>query len=115
MKNKKTLSPFLTGAVAAAAMGLTQGAFAMGMSGDKEKCYGVVKAGKNDCGSADKAHSCAGHAGVDRSGQEWIGLPKGVCERLAGGSLEPVAPALEETPVEDAPAEVMPPEEDHEE
>lgn len=56
-------------------------------SADKEKCFGVVKAGMNDCGSADKAHSCMGHATVDGSANEWIALPKGVCEKLAGGSL----------------------------
>lgn len=62
---------------------------------DKEKCYGVVKMGKNDCASADKAHSCMGHATADGSQQEWIALPAGVCEKLIGGSLTPgeAAPA----------------------
>lgn len=58
---------------------------------EKEKCYGVVKAGKNDCASADKAHSCMGHAATDGNGHEWIALPKGVCEKLVGGSLTPAA------------------------
>lgn len=50
-----------------------------------EKCYGVVKAGKNDCGT--KAHSCAGQSMKD--GEGWITVPKGTCERLVGGSLKP--------------------------
>jgi len=56
-------------------------------SADKEKCFGVVKAGMNDCGAADKSHSCMGHATADGNGNEWIALPKGVCEKLVGGSL----------------------------
>ena len=49
-----------------------------------EKCFGVAKAGKNDC--AANGHSCAGQAKAV-SAKEWIKLPKGTCERLAGGSL----------------------------
>lgn len=51
-----------------------------------EKCYGVVKAGKNDCSSAKKgAHSCAGGAEKDGDKDEWILLPSGTCERLVSG------------------------------
>jgi uncharacterized membrane protein len=50
-----------------------------------EKCYGVVKAGKNDC--AGPAHACAGQSKVDAGGKEFIAVPKGTCERLAGGTL----------------------------
>jgi uncharacterized membrane protein len=52
---------------------------------DMEKCYGVAKAGKNDCAGA--AHSCAGQSKLDAQGKDWISLPKGTCERLTGGSL----------------------------
>ena len=54
---------------------------------DMEKCYGVVKAGKNDC--AGPAHACAGQAKADSGGKEFVTLPKGTCARLAGGSLTP--------------------------
>jgi uncharacterized membrane protein len=50
-----------------------------------EKCYGVAKAGKNDC--AGPAHACSGQSKTDAGGKEWISLPKGTCERLSGGSL----------------------------
>lgn len=50
-----------------------------------EKCYGVAKAGKNDC--ATGAHSCQGEAKKDSDGREWVKLPKGTCERIVGGSL----------------------------
>jgi uncharacterized membrane protein len=52
-----------------------------------EKCYGVAKAGKNDC--AGGKHACSGQSTKDRDANEWIKLPKGTCERLVGGSLTP--------------------------
>ena len=52
-----------------------------------EKCYGIAKAGKNDCGA--NGHSCAGQAAKDGDGKEWIKVPKGTCEKIVGGSLAP--------------------------
>lgn len=52
---------------------------------DTEKCYGVAKAGKNDC--AGTAHACAGQSTVDAGKKDWISVPKGTCEKLANGSL----------------------------
>jgi uncharacterized membrane protein len=54
-------------------------------NGATEKCYGVAKAGKNDCGTP--AHSCQGLSKKDGDGKEWVKLPKGTCERIVGGSL----------------------------
>lgn len=51
-----------------------------------EKCYGVVKAGKNDC--AGPGHGCHGKATADAHPAEFILLPAGTCERLVNGSLE---------------------------
>ncbi len=55
------------------------------MAAEKEKCYGVAKAGHNDC--ATKNSSCAGTAKKDAQGDAFVALPKGLCEKLAGGSL----------------------------
>ena len=55
-----------------------------------EKCYGVVKAGKNDCSSAKKGgHSCAGGATINGDKSEWVYLPVGSCDRLINGSTKP--------------------------
>ena len=54
-----------------------------------EKCYGVVKAGANDCETA--TNSCAGTSTQDGQGDAWVLVPKGLCEKLVGGSLEPKA------------------------
>jgi uncharacterized membrane protein len=53
---------------------------------DNEKCYGVSKAGKNDCQTA--TGSCAGTAKMDAQKDAWIYVPKGTCEKIVGGSLE---------------------------
>lgn len=60
-----------------------------GSKKEMEKCYGVVKAGKNDCGNAAGTHSCAGYAKTDGDGGEWVFVPKGLCDRLVGGSTAP--------------------------
>jgi uncharacterized membrane protein len=54
-----------------------------------EKCYGVVKAGQNDCQTA--THSCAGTSTMDNQGDAWVYVPAGTCAKLAGGSNEPKA------------------------
>jgi len=64
----------------------------------KEKCYGVSKAGKNDCGSGHV--SCAGSAKIDADGAAFVAVPKGLCERLVGGSLAPKAAAKVEAKAE---------------
>lgn len=68
------------------ALGLTIGSqAAYAAKGDMEKCAGVAKAGKNDCGSA--GNSCAGTTKTDREKDAWIAVPKGTCEKIAGGTV----------------------------
>ncbi|MFT7144516.1 MAG: putative membrane protein [Alphaproteobacteria bacterium] len=81
-KSTKLALIALTGALAT--VGATTDAQAA--KGDHEKCYGVVKAGANDCGSVH--HSCAGQATMDSDKGEWVYVPKGLCAKLTGGSLE---------------------------
>lgn len=87
MSNRLAKTGFIAGAVAMAVTGAMAADEAH--AADKEKCYGVVKAGHNDCANASGTHSCEGQASVDGSGQEWIAVPEGLCEKLTGGSLEP--------------------------
>jgi uncharacterized membrane protein len=54
---------------------------------EQEKCYGVARAGKNDCSTATSA--CAGTARQDFQKDAWMLVPKGTCLKLAGGSLQP--------------------------
>lgn len=76
-------------ALLAAALGslLMSNAVAMGPDDKSEKCYGVAKAGSNDC--AANGHGCAAQAKADGDKKEWITVPKGTCNKLVGGSLTP--------------------------
>ena len=53
--------------------------------GNMEKCYGVAKAGKNDCQTASS--SCAGTSKRDAQVDSWIAVPKGTCEKITSGKL----------------------------
>lgn len=53
---------------------------------EKEKCFGVAKAGQNDCAAADGAHACSGQSKVDNGQGDWKYVAKGTCEK-AGGKL----------------------------
>ena len=81
MKAQKTLlAAAISGALALGTLTFTANA------DDKEKCYGVAKAGKNDCQTANS--SCAGTSTADDQGDAWVLVPAGLCEKLTGGSLE---------------------------
>jgi uncharacterized membrane protein len=51
-----------------------------------EKCYGIAKAGSNDCGSTGN-NSCAGTSRVNNDPKAWIFVPQGVCNKIVGASL----------------------------
>jgi uncharacterized membrane protein len=51
---------------------------------EKEKCYGIAKAGQNDCANLSGTHSCAGQAKVDNDAGEWKYVAKGTCKNMKG-------------------------------
>jgi uncharacterized membrane protein len=55
---------------------------------EKEKCYGIAKAGQNDCAATNGSHSCAGQSKVDNGANEWKYVAKGTCAK-AGGKMAP--------------------------
>jgi uncharacterized membrane protein len=82
-KNNIALATAMTGLIALAGTVASTSAVA---AEEKEKCYGVAKAGKNDC--ATKTSSCAGTSKTDGQKDAFMMVPKGLCDRLAGGSTE---------------------------
>jgi uncharacterized membrane protein len=89
---KTTTLTALLGAAACAVLAAPASADEMKKTMDKpamEKCYGVAKAGKNDCAAGD--HSCAGQATRDFDKASFVSLPAGACGKLAGGSLTAMA------------------------
>ena len=64
-------------------------ALALGLVGpaaaqEKEKCYGIAKAGANDCASLTGSHSCAGMAKSDKDPADWKYTAKGTCKDMKG-------------------------------
>lgn len=52
-----------------------------------ERCYGIAKAGQNNCGNA--IHGCSGEATVSGDKSDWMFVPTGLCNKIVGGSLKP--------------------------
>lgn len=85
----------LAAALAVTAAGAT---FATGATAQTrpamEKCYGIAKAGKNDC-KAGAGTSCAGTSNVDYQGNAWKLVKAGTCVKTKTpkgfGSLTPKA------------------------
>jgi uncharacterized membrane protein len=70
-------------ATAAAVMSLSLVA-APAAAQEKEKCFGIAKAGQNDCASIIGTHSCAGQSKVDMDKTEWKFVAKGTCKEMKG-------------------------------
>jgi uncharacterized membrane protein len=85
---KPTTSQLVSSALAAA---LAMGAVGQALAQDKaakEKCYGIAKAGQNDCASLSGSHSCAGQAKADMAPDEWKYVAKGSCSAEKGMSAD---------------------------
>ena len=84
---------------------------ALGLAGqaaaqEKEKCYGIAKAGQNDCSNLSGTHSCAGESKVDKDPGEWKYVAKGTCKTMMGKSadearmaMKPMTPAAPVAPM----------------
>lgn len=82
------------GAGAVLALGATAAVAQSQARPEMEKCYGVAKAGQNDC-AAGPGTSCAGTSTRDYQGNAWKHVPKGTCTAIqtpaGNGSLAPIA------------------------
>ena len=88
MDKRFVIASALAAAVAAPTLMSAQGGPAPAPSFKAEKCYGIAKAGKNDCASTGN-NSCAGTSKVNADPRAWIYVPAGYCERIVNGSLKP--------------------------
>jgi len=87
-KIAKIAAHIFLGLSVAGACDATLAASAVGNSSSDsslEKCYGIAKAGMNDCGTATS--SCASSATQDSQTDAFLLLPKGLCQRIVGGKL----------------------------
>ena len=78
---------YLAASAIAAVLALGTGIVAADASAQTktEKCFGIAKAGKNDCQTATS--SCAGTSKKDGQTDAWLAVPVGTCNKIAGGSL----------------------------
>jgi uncharacterized membrane protein len=70
--------------IAAALAGLATGAINAAHAEQKVQCYGIAKAGQNDCASKTGVHGCAGEAKVDNDKGDFKNVPKGTCKKMGG-------------------------------
>ncbi len=52
-----------------------------------EACGGVAKAGMNDCAVKTSLHSCVGMSKTDNEADSYVFLPKGLCTKIAKGTV----------------------------
>jgi len=71
-------------AAAAASLLSTFLVAAPAMAQEREKCYGIAEAGKNDCANLAGTHSCAGQSKVSMDPGEWKFVAKGTCAGMKG-------------------------------
>ena len=90
MNKRMAIASALAAAVATPSLVLAQSGPAATPAFKAEKCYGLAKAGKNDCASTGN-NSCAGTSKVNADPNAWIFVPAGYCERIVGASLKPKA------------------------
>ena len=83
--NKRVIASSTLASVLALALGQAQAAEAKPA---QEKCFGVAKAGENDCATTTGTHSCAGQAKTDKAADDWKYVPKGTCKTLGGKTAE---------------------------
>ncbi|MGF6920675.1 BufA1 family periplasmic bufferin-type metallophore [Paraburkholderia sp. 40] len=82
MKKERIIHGALASLLAFGVVGVSTHAFAA----DFEKCAGIAKAGKNDCGTSKS--SCAATVKIDRDAEAWVLVPKGTCDKISGGHLQ---------------------------
>jgi len=75
------------------AMGLLSAAQAADENA-KEKCFGIAKAGSNDCANLSGSHSCAGQSKNAMGPDEWNYVAKGTCAKMGGMSMEEAKAAM---------------------
>ena len=89
MNHQATIQAALAG-ILALGIATTAAAGPATPKANQEKCFGIAKAGQNDCGTAK--HACAGEgAKKDNDPNEWKYVDKGTCEKVGGKTSAPKA------------------------
>jgi uncharacterized membrane protein len=92
MKTRDAINAGVILAVAGSMLGAVSMSMRHGSTAqvERERCYGISRAGANDC--ANSVHSCATQSKTGADMREWVSVPKGTCLRIAGGRLDEHSP-----------------------
>lgn len=82
MKQQTNLQAAVLGLLALGLAASTASAGPAAPEPTKDKCYGIAKAGQNDCAAGK--HACAGQSTVDNDPVSWKYVDKGSCEKMGG-------------------------------
>ena len=86
MKHQAAIQAAIAGLLALGVAG-SAGAGPVAQDAGKDKCYGIAKAGQNDCAAGK--HSCAGQSKADNDPMDWKYVAKGTCEKVGGKMAAP--------------------------
>jgi uncharacterized membrane protein len=92
MSNKAMIAVALASLMGSSAL-MAQDAKKTEAPAKSEKCFGIAKAGQNDCATKSGSHSCAGLAKKDNDPNEWKKVPVGSCEKMGGKLEAPKSPS----------------------
>lgn len=84
MNKRQALIAAALATVCAAAATTASASPSASAAAEKEKCFGIAKAGQNDCATPTGSHSCSGQAKKDKDPGEWKYVAKGTCEKAGG-------------------------------
>jgi len=87
MKSTVTFQAAIAGILALGLQARAAGEIHVEQPPGTEQCFGIAKAGQNDCGTA--THSCGSVAKTDNDPSEWKYVPKGTCEKIGGKRASP--------------------------
>jgi uncharacterized membrane protein len=85
MNSQSLIRSALAGLIA---LGAVQGVASAAEPAGKEKCYGISKAGQNDCANGAGTHACSGQSKADKDPQDWKYVAAGTCAKV-GGKMAP--------------------------
>jgi uncharacterized membrane protein len=84
----KNLSKITCAALVTAGVTLASSQAQAGTHEGMEKCYGIAKAGQNDCGGKGVGHGCGGLSKTSGDPKEYLYVPSGLCNKIVGGNIE---------------------------
>jgi len=85
----KKISAIALASAVAGALALAGAATAQTKGASGFKCWGVAKAGLNDCANAAKSHDCAGQSKADYDLGEWKAVKDAAACTTMGGADKP--------------------------